>query len=423
MLSFELFKNFLFSRRSGAIVRIVAALCVLGVTLGVAALIIVVSVMNGFQGSLRDRLLSIEPHLIVSVKGFTRQDDYIDHPIHKYLKSLPDTKVFLTESQDVILRTVDGIVHAAIARGVNKESMEYIINETEKISRRLEAQKVGYGTEKESKWLESTLGSNEIYVGLELANLLNLYEGDKITVVPPEGLLLPPGEIPPFETLTVRGVIDSNYGEHDSKMIYYGLGKSFYRLRDTASRLMGIEVRVKDPENISGLKAKLEALGADVETWKDRNSNLLLALFLERFLVGLLLGMSAIIAGFSMITVVVLLMTQKKKEMGVFMSIGLSTVRTRRLFMKMGLLLSGSGLFFGVSIGLVSCFLIDRYSKGILPDIYYDSSIPAKVDPNQMTWILSIAVILCILTSWLSTRKIRDLTASEALRGNTSHEI
>ncbi len=417
MLSLDLFKHFLFSRRSGSLIRIVAGLCILGVTIGVASLIIVISVMNGFQGSLRDRLLAIEPHLVISLEGETRAKEYLKHPIHKFLKEQPDTKVFVMESQDVILRTIDGIVHAAIARGVDKESMDFILTETERVARKLGGLKGDLSPENTPE-LHSDLRPGEVLMGLDLANLLNVFEGDKLTIVPPEGLLLPPGEIPPFETLTVRGVIDSNYGDHDSKMIYYHRGKSFYRLRDTASRELGFEVRVKDPENIGPLKKRLEAMGGTVSTWKERNSSLLFALWMERFIVGLLLGMSALIAGFSIITVIVLLMTQKKRDMGVFMALGLSLQKTRGMFMRLGLILSSLGLVLGLGIGLVVCFVVDKYSAGILPDIYYDSSIPAKVDPIQISTIVFLSLAFCLVAAWLSTRKYRYLTPSEALRDN-----
>ena len=359
--------------------------------------------------------LAIEPHLVVSVEGLKRASEYKKHPIYDFLKKQPDTKVFVMESQDVILRTIDGIVHAAIARGVDSASLDFILTETERVARKMSGLEGDQAPDKTPEY-HSNLQPGEVLMGLDLANLLNVFEGDKLTIVPPEGLLLPPGEIPPFETLTVRGVVDSNYGDHDAKMIYYHRGKSFYRLRDTASREIGIEVRVKNPEEIDQLVSDLESKGAKVSTWRERNSSLLFALWMERFIVGLLLGMSALIAGFSIITVIVLLMTQKKRDMGVFMALGLSLQKTRSMFMQLGLILSSLGIGLGLVLGLVICYLVDTYSKGVLPDIYYDSSIPAQVEGTQITIIIGLAVLFCLNAVWLSTRKYRFLTPSEALR-------
>src|SRR4051812_43388465 len=128
-LTWDLFKHYLFSRRAGALVRVVAWICILGVGLGVLSLVVILSVMNGFNHSLKTRLLAVEPHLIVTVPGINNFDKLQMHPIAQKLLARKDLQARAFETQELMLRTVDGFIGGGIARGVEPESFRAILDE------------------------------------------------------------------------------------------------------------------------------------------------------------------------------------------------------------------------------------------------------------------------------------------------------
>ena len=413
-LAWDLFRHYLLSRRAGALIRTVAWLCMVGVGLGVMALIVVISVMNGFNESIKKRLLAVEPHLVVKVPGVNHADALKGNPLFADLNSRKGVETQVYESQDVILRTVDGLFGGAVARGIEPEALKFILRETRK------AQPVvvsSDGTELPPISDQSThLEQGEILVGIDLARSLGIFEGDKITVIPPEALLLPPGEAPPFERVSVKGLITTNIQDIDSKVIFYGRGHTFMTFRNSASHEAGYEVRLADTNGTDALKGELTGKGAQAASWSDRNSALFYALKMEKLAMGIFLGLSAMIASFSIVTVLVLLLTQKRKDIGLLMSLGLSPKQTRGLFVRVGLTLSGIGIFGGLITGLVICFIVDRYPLPILPDIYYDATIPAKVDPRFVLGILGLSGLIAFFSADLPARAATRELPSEALR-------
>lgn len=414
-LAWDIFRHYLLSRRAGALVRTVAWLCMCGVALGVMALIVVTSVMNGFNEQIRRRLLAVEPHLVVKIPGVTEPERLRGLPLYAELKAQPELQTEIFENQEVILRTVDGLFQGAVAKGVEPGALSYIIRESRKALAPSNPRKGDAEVPPESD--ESMqLGPGEVYVGIDLARSMGIFEGDKLVVIAPEALLLPKGEKPPFERVTVKGFMRTNIQDIDGTMIYYGRGLSFAQLSKSVSREVGLELRVKDPESIDELKAQLLKQGASVETWIDRNSALFYALKMEKVAMSAFLGLAALIASFSIVTVLVLLLTQKRKDIGLLMALGLSAKSTRWLFIKVGLVLSSIGIIGGLLSALAICFLVARYPLPILPDIYYDSTIPAKVEPKFILWILGFSAVIAGFSAYWPARAATRETPSSALR-------
>jgi len=413
-LAWDIFRHYLLSRRAGSLIRTVAWLCMVGVGLGVMALIVVTSVMNGFNDQIRRRLLAVEPHLIVKIPGVSEPELLKAHPLYKEVQTRPETVIDVFEDQDVVLRTVDGLFQGAIAKGVEPGALAYIMRESHKA---LAVGKVSGGGESAPVIDESMQpGPGEIYIGIDLARMLGIFEGDKLVIIAPEALLLPQGEAPPFERVTVKGFMQTNIQDIDNRMVYFSRGQSFNNLRRSASRQVGIEVRVKNPEDIDDLKRQLEAKGATVSSWIDRNSALFYALKMEKIAMSAFLGLAALIASFSIVTVLVLLLTQKRKDIGLLMSLGLSPSKTRWLFVKVGLILSSVGILGGLAVGLSICWVVARYPLPILPDIYYDATIPATIDPRFISGILIVAGLIAFFSADLPARAATQELPAEALR-------
>lgn len=404
----DFFTHFLLKQRDGSIVRRTAWLSIIGLAVSLSALLIVMSVMAALNANIRDRILSIEPHLIVQ--------NMSEEQVRKVLGT--EVRINSYETQDAILRTMDGRFRGTIARGVDLEQMRWLLSELQKNKKS--------GSVSLS---EDELGSDwtrQVIIGSDLAHALGVFENENLLVFPPEGLLLPPAELPPYEKVLVKKIISSNVADVDAQLFLYVQGKSLRALGDTASLKKGYEVRLKDPDHVDGAKKDLLAAGAvgttgaavHVETWKDRNSALLFALRLEKIIIGLFLGMAALVAILSMVSVLTLLISQKKREIGLLQALGLSKKSVQNLFMKLGLLTSAAGVFLGMGLGLVVSLIIERHPLSVLPDIYYDSQIPALVQWGFVLLVFVFALFLSFLGAWVASRHVSEYSPALELKGS-----
>lgn len=387
-------------------VRIIGWLSFVGVGLSVVAMVVVISVMTGFGVGMRDRILSVEPHLVVEAPEPDTRRELIEK-----LNSRKGIKAHLYESRDVMIRTVDGLYGGASARGIASDTLKKILADLEKKRNEGNLQL----TERSFKEETYTLEKGEVVLGIDLANSLAIFPGDELVVISPEALLLPPGEVPRYERVRVKSLLRSNVPQIDSQVIFYGLGRTFRNLSYTQADL-AIEVRLDDPMNFDGLKSDLEANGFSVQSWVDRNSALFYSLKIEKFLMTLFLSLTFLIGSFSIVTLIVLLSNQKRQDMGMLQAMGLATHRIRNLFAGMGVLLSASGMGVGLGLGLLICWWIDKFSILKLPDIYYDTKLPISIDYFTISIVLFLVFVLSALSSIWTSRQSTPRNPIESLR-------
>lgn len=407
MLSWLIFRNYLLSRRSGALVRVVAWHCVIGIGMGVASLVIVLSVMNGFNLTIRSRMLSVEPHLVVTQANAPSEKEIGDlrASLEEILpKGIEDLERF--ENQDLILRSVDGVFGGALAKGYDGPSLHAMLTRVWTSLKKDTAPPV----------LETAqLGPNEVILGVDLARGLGIFEGDEVILVPPETLLLPKGEIPRFQKFRVKSLLNTQMPEFDSKLMFYNIDTLSKRMR-SLSRETGFEIRLKDAYRADDVKKRLKEKGIDAQTWGERDTSLFFALKMESYAMALFLSLAVLITSFSIVTVMVLLMSQKRQDIGMMMALGLSVRRTRWVFLRVGLLLSYLGIFGGVLLGGAVCLLLDWYPMELLPDIYTDSTLPAKLTPRILMFVMGCSTFIAVLGSWLPIWRYVIDNPSMALR-------
>ena len=418
MLELEFFRHFLLSRRAGSLIRTIAWLSIVSVSIGVFALVVVVSVMNGFHQSIRKRLLAAEPHLVMSLtqNPAASADMGLDPAVLKFLET-NHALLDVVDRQDVVIRTSEGVFSGAEARGLDRQAVVRLLSAVEQANH--DEKKSAYSTPPTDD-ISMSMGPGEIMLGAELARSLGIFEGDRITVIAPEALLLPPGEAPKFERLLVKRLLTTNVADLDGKLFLYARGQSMMGLGATASKRHDVESWFPDAGVAEEMKQKVLALDskltpAAVQTWGDRNSALFHALRLEIISIGIFLSLSTLIAGFSIVTVLIILITQKRKEIGLLMSMGLSRSRTRALFTRLGLLLSSVGILSGAILGVVACLVIDSMDTSILPEFYYDTTIPAKVNLLFVAGVVGLALGLAFIASYVPARRITDLEPADAL--------
>ena len=411
MLAWLMFRNYLLSKRSGALVRIIAWHCILGIAMGVAALIIVLSVMNGFNITIRSRMLSVEPHLHLPQKEFPTEAHLARlAPLLSSLARSGVASIERYETQDVILRSVDGVFGGAVAKGYDTPTMAALLR------------RLWEGTRKTTPppaAASSEIASNEVIVGVDLARSLGIFEGDEVVLVPPEMLLLPKGEIPKFQKFKVKALLSSQMPDFDSKFLFYNLDRFPQRVR-SASRESGFEVRLVNAYEADRVKKRLGEQGIAAQTWGERDMSLFFALKMESLAMTLFLSLAVLITSFSIVIIMVLLMSQKRQDIGMLMALGLSVRRTQFLFLQVGLWLSFVGVVAGVVLGTSVCLFLDYHPMELLPDIYTDSTLPAKLSGGILLGVALGSSVVAVLGSWLPVWRNVAQFPSESLRKQTT---
>lgn len=413
MLVGHFFRHFIFSQRAGALVRRISVLSMIGISISVTAFLVVLFVMNGMNASIKKRIMGLEPHLYVQASGVNSAAGLEAHPVFQRLKEDPNNKTYVYETQDVIIRSQDGQFRGGIARGVTKQSLGYFIEQLQQMEKKAQ------GNESPAYFWdpEDVPGAGEIIMGVDLAQSLGVFEGDFVTIVSPSGLLLPPGETPKFERVKIKRIVTTSLSDIDSQYIFYQRGAALNSLMAEGLRTLGIEVWLSDEGGLETVKEDLLKFeGVRVETWKDRNSALLYALKLEKLTIGTFLGLAGMIAASSILTVLALLLSQKKRDIAVLRTLGFSAKQTVRTFTQLGFFLASVGVVTGIILGTgLSLYIEANPIQLAQSQIYYDPSIPALVDFTLVFSVLIVSALIAWFGSYIPARTAAEVDLSEAL--------
>ncbi|MEZ4871105.1 MAG: hypothetical protein R2827_02440 [Bdellovibrionales bacterium] len=347
-------------------IRLISRICVIGITIGVAAFVVVLSIMNGFNGSIKKRYLSVEPHLVVYSSGEIEENKIRQAVDDIFIETRVDVESFYPfHVQDVFLKGPEGF-SGAVAKGLSRSELKKLFQRVIDSRRQLSAQRDN--TEPTSSEMDEDLGEltdeslpdmaevvdrlqpGEVIMGMELARSMGIYEGDILDVMPPEALLLPLGEVPDKEQVSVKALFNVDVSEVDSRYMYYIVDETLMTIKHPASLRQGYELRLSRPEEFKAVYSVLEKRFEDVETWVDRNAALFLALKVEKITMTVFMSLSGLITCFTIITILILLITQKRADVGILMTLGLSPIKAQRLFQWIGGFLFGVGLM-GASVG------------------------------------------------------------------------
>ncbi len=403
------------SRRAGSVVRTIARIAIVAVGIGIASWVLVSSVMNGFNETIRVRHLSTEPHVLVEIKN-PKKIKVSEDKIKAILKThdIALESMDGASAQDVIVRTYDGLFGGGVLKGLTPLAFKDFYERTRR------AGLVGKISDTDSlpELSEDTwkLDKDEVVMGLDLARTLGVYEGELIVIMPPETLLLPKSEAPPYVQLKIKSLLSTRLPDVDSQWIFYNRESNIAALSQVVSRRENLELRLKDPFQDELVKGLLEKENFKISTWRERNKALFFALRLEKWAMSLFLGLSTLITCFAIISVLLLLIHQKRQEIGILMAMGLSQKKLKQIFVGIGLFLSLIGMGGGLVFGLTTSYLIDRYPVEVLPDIYYDATIPASIEPVQIVGIFFFAVALALFASWFPVRWSLKDSPSACLR-------
>ena len=398
--------RYLLTRGNHAFISVISWVSVLGVALGVAALIVVLGVMNGFSKELRDKILGVNAHIVVtSLEGAIRNYDHLVEQA-RTVTGVAGAMPFVYS--EVMLSTDLG-VKGVVLRGIDPDASGEVIT----LSRDLI---MGDASD-----LTSDHSGRGILVGTELAGRLGLRVGSEVNLLSPAGQRSAAGFSPRVQSFVVRGVFRTGMFEYDSSLAYVSIPAAQSVLgfqRDLAS---GLEIRLRDVDAASRVAEELErALGGfplQVRTWMEMNQNLFAALKLEKAAMFVILVMIVLVGSFSIITTLVMLVMEKTRDIAILASMGAGPRRIARIFILLGTTIGAMGTALGFAIGLLLCFLLQRYQFIQLPmDVYYMDHLPVQLQWTDLTIIGLAAMGMCFLATLYPARQASRLQPAEALR-------
>ena len=403
----ELFLSirYLRAKRKQAFISVITVISVLGVMIGVMALVVVLSVMNGFRADLMSKILGVKSHLLVlSYEGAFNDYKRVAGRVGQVEGAVATTPFI--HSQVMVNRS--GNVSGAILRGIQPETAGSVLSIEGMI-------KDGSLSSLESSWD----GLPTIIIGSELSKQLGAYPGDILNMISPEGKLTPMGRVPNSQKYKVAAVFDSGMYEYDASMVFVSL-KEAQAFLGFGDRVSGLEVRVKDVYKSDKVGLKIQnALGKPYWTkdWKVMNKSLFSALKLEKFAMFVILTMIVLVGALNIISTLVMVVMEKTRDVAILRAMGASAKSIMTIFMVQGLLVGLVGTLAGLASGLGICHLLARYKFISLPsDVYYITTLPVRVEFWDVCLVSLSAVVISFLATIYPSWHASKLNPVEAIR-------
>ena len=406
-MSFELFValRYLFSRRKQTFIYIISIMSILGVAIGVGALVVVLGVYNGLTTDMRDKILGANAHAIVMSyipSAFENRSDILDRV--RSVKGVTGATPFIYTE---VMLSAGGGVKGVVLRGIDPQSAPAVLS-------MLRQMRTGSAADLERE------GTPGLIIGEELAKRLGLGMGSRVNLLSPSGQKTTSGYAPRVRPFEVVGIFKTGMFEYDSSLGFVTLGASRDVLGLPENYLSGIELTVDDvykADKISTLVSTELGSPFYVRSWMEMNANLFAALKLEKIGMFILLAMVVLIGSFSIVTTLVMLVMEKTRDSAIMMSMGATSGMIRRIFMFQGTIIGVIGTLLGYALGLSLGWLLKRYQFIKLPEnVYTLDHLPIIITLSDVLIIGASAMLLCFLATLYPARQASRLQPAEALR-------
>lgn len=420
-MSFELFValRYLFARRRQTFISVISVTSILGVALGVASLIVVLGVMNGFTTDLRDKILGANAHGIVMSADRTGLTD-APHLIEKIrqVDGVRGATPFIYS--EVMLSTPHG-VKGLVLRGIDPQSAPSVLGILSNMTKgnvadlapRAPASGAGEG---------GTLsGPPGVIIGDELAQRLGVVVGSRVNLLSPAGQKTSAGFAPRIRPFVVVGVFSTGMFEYDSSLGFVSLDAARDVLGLPDGAVSGVELAVDDVYRADTVAERVtRAVGGYplyTRHWMEMNANLFAALKLEKTAMAVILVLIVLVGSFSIITTLVMLVMEKTRDIAILMSMGATRGMIRRIFMLQGTVIGAIGTGLGYALGLGVAELLKRYQFIKLPHgVYSLDHLPVLLQWPDMLAIGASSMLLCFVATIYPARQAASLEPAEALR-------
>ena len=401
----EITLRYLKTRKKDGFLNIISIFSFIGISLGVAVLIIVMSVMNGFRTELINKIVGFNAH--VTVKPY-------ESPIS--LEQLNNENLKLISEELILSNTGEAIViskdytKGLILRGYSSENFL-----------KLDVVKKGNLIGKLSQ-----LTKNSISIGKELSFNLDLSVGDKVSIMSPVGIETIIGSLPRQETFIISSIFDSGLADFDANIAFINLNtlENFFNLKKEKRNL---EIYLNNPSNIEEEKNKIQKIFKNefVYSWADMNSSLFSALKVERNVMFIILSLIIIVAAFNIISGLTILVKNKTRDIAILKSIGVLNKSIVKIFFLVGVIIGTTATFFGIFLGVVFSlyienlreFLSNTFNISLFPEeIYFLSTMPSEINPTSIFIISLCSIFITIIVSIFPAIKASKLNPVKGLK-------
>lgn len=420
--------RYLWNSRRTRFLSVITLICVLGIAIGVAALIAVQSIMDGLQNKMRATVLGAKTHALVTTES-GKLEDYA--PKMTKLAENPEIAgITPVISRDVIISVGDEL-NGVVINGIDPEtvgnamlfpqqitegSMICLIN-PDKCPEIIEKRKLiqSFTGKKGDVKPENFPG---IAIGAELAKYYGIGIGDKVKIISPTGEMSLAGPKTQIKTFQVAAIFFSSLYEYDFNYAYITLenAQNFFSAGESIDHL---GIKLKDMKRIDEAEKAVKAdlgSGIVVKNWRDMNKPLFSALEMEKIVWFLIIGFIALVASFNIVSALIMLVMGKKEEIAILRAAGYSAKSVMKIFMLDGIIIGFFGTLLGGILGTVVCIILSDMPVTVAQDVYYIEKIP--VDMSPFTFIAAIAgsLILTVIAAVYPGRKAAKLSPAEALR-------
>jgi lipoprotein-releasing system permease protein len=401
----EITLRYLKTRKKDGFLNIISIFSFIGISLGVAVLIIVMSVMNGFRTELINKIVGFNAH--VTVKPY-------ESPIS--LEQLNNENLKLISEELILSNTGEAIViskdytKGLILRGYSSENFL-----------KLDVVKKGNLIGKSSQ-----LTKNSISIGKELSFNLDLGVGDKVSIMSPVGIETIIGSLPRQETFIISSIFDSGLADFDANIAFINLNtlENFFNLKKEKRNL---EIYLNNPSNIEEEKNKIQKIFKNefVYSWADMNSSLFSALKVERNVMFIILSLIIIVAAFNIISGLTILVKNKTRDIAILKSIGVLNKSIVKIFFLVGVIIGTTATFFGIFLGVIFSlyienlreFLSNTFNISLFPEeIYFLSTMPSEINPTSIFIISLCSIFITIIVSIFPAIKASKLDPVKGLK-------
>jgi lipoprotein-releasing system permease protein len=411
-LPFELAIGLRYTRakRRNHFISFISLISMLGIALGVTALIVVLSVMNGFQTELRGRILAVVSHVQISGTGGEMSGwEAVAHEASK----LPEVRGAAPYVQEQGMLSFGSAVRGAVLRGI-------VPDEEEKVA--------DFAAHLRAGSLASLRpGAFHIVLGSELARALGAFPGDRVTVIAPQGVVTPAGVVPRLKTFTVGGIFEVGMFEYDSglALIHLADAQKLYRMDD---RVSGVRLKLDDlfrARQVARQLADTLATPAWISDWTRSHANFFRAVQIEKNMMFIILSLIVAVAAFNIVSTLVMAVTDKQADIAILRTLGASPRSVMAIFVVQGALIGVVGLGLGVAGGVALSLNIDvvvPFIERLLgtqlfsKEVYYISSLPSELQWRDVATITSVSFALSLAATLYPSWRASRVNPAEALR-------
>ena len=397
------------ARRRNTFISFTSAVSVVGIAIGVWALIVVLSVMNGFTKEVRERMLAVLSHVEVSSYSGTIPD--WQH-VAQQAKANPEVIAAAAYVNAQAMLTRDDVVRGALIRGIDPAAEPSVSDIASKLPR--------------GRITDLADGEFGIVLGLELARALAVAPGDKVTMIAPQGNVTPAGVVPRLKQFRVVGIFESGHYEFDSALalIHIGDAERMFRIDGPSGVRLKLADALQAPQVAADLARTLDP-GLTVRDWSRQNRTYFAAVQTEKRMMFFILLVIVLVGAFSLVSTLVMTVTEKQSDIAILRTLGASPRSILAVFVVQGAIIGVLGVALGVGVGLATAFNIDVIVPAIErligapvlpPDIYFLRALPSDPRASDIVPITIVSLVLSLVATLYPSWRASRTRPAEALR-------